>query len=109
MTYRIPHQPDELVLYSVWDVSTVHIAESDAKLLGGGHPLVVTYEYPEGWWLHVDSDLGDDQDKVMKELLEAGFSPAFTHLLSVARRHNVDWIRLDGDGEIYEYLSQHHW
>jgi hypothetical protein len=106
------HSPGRLELSKTWDVSMTHITKGDATLLEccvEESSEIYVHQYREGFWLLVPSD------EVWEELMEKnffathGFSGMITHLLSIARSHNVRYVRLDADGPVYDYLQEFHW
>jgi len=94
----------KLELARVWIVSTKHISHDDANRLSSIPDITVT-EYPEGFWVTVPP--ADDFD--LKLLSARGLSDAFGHALSVAIDHRVEYLKIDADGPIYEFLAQFHW
>ena len=97
---------EQLEISRVWTVSTVHISGDDPRILNQIVDLVVL-EYPEGFWLTVPDEEIDD--KFIASLCKAGLSPAVGHILFVASRHAVEFVRIDADGPIYSFLPQFHW
>ncbi len=98
---------EQLEISRVWTVSTVHISGSDSRVLSQIADLPVL-EYPEGFWLTVP-DAEELDAKFIDRLCEVGLSPAVGHILSVAGRQAVEFVRIDADGPIYSFLPQFHW
>ena len=90
-------------------MSSVHISEDDSKLLDDDNPFISVVVYKYGWWLHVSCEETCNNAAFVEHLTDYGFSPSIGHMLSVARSHACDWIKLDADAPIYDFLEQYHW
>lgn len=102
------------------DVSTAHITSADDDLLrrhlpavrsnGSARPelsILSVDGHAYGYW--VASLLAPTGDLNEVDLIAAGFSEAFVALMRHARNINVDWIKLDADGDDVEGLESFEW
>jgi len=99
----------------VLDVSTSHIrgpnsrghedAADDTAALSEPPMNLVTYEYPEGWWIYVPGKLDDDDFMQTMSLLPKSIADVLLYGQSVG----ADWIKLDADGVVYEGLPTYAW
>jgi hypothetical protein len=101
-----------LPVWTYADLSTSHIAEHDSLQLSrlanrSVPPLLVVYEYEEGFWVHVPD--ASDIDERIAEVTQAKFSLAFIALLRLARAQNLAFIRFDSDGTVVESLERFDW
>jgi hypothetical protein len=85
------------------DISIGHIKKSDADLLGDDETCLVRDGYDYGYWVlvHTDPDSAD-MDRY-------GYSEEFQKLVDTAREMGVSWLRLGGDGFIYDDLPMFDW
>jgi hypothetical protein len=114
MTESEKQSDGKMDIGKVWEVSTVHITQNDAALLETPDSELVAFPYAEGVWVLVPDDdaWGDMYDNSRYEdswFGYVGFSPAVSHILSIARSHKIRYVRLDADAEIYDFLEEHHW
>jgi hypothetical protein len=106
-----------------WCVSTTHISQQDADILGdcaayeltpggptfkqAGGPIV--YDYPEGFFVYVPRDQDHFNELIVKSR-QVGLSESFVQLLRAARRLvGVKFIHLDRDGPRCDELEKHEW
>lgn len=102
---RLMKAQQELEIARVWRVSTGHITEDDSRVLSQIADDLVVYEYVEGFMLVVPAEDELDTD----ELIKRGLSPAVGHILSVATGHAVEYVMIDRDAPVYDFLPQYHW
>jgi hypothetical protein len=103
---------EHLELSKAWDVSTVHITQSDANLLEAAEEETnypVVHSYREGFWLVVPDNDGWNELIRTNCLEKFGFSPSISLILSIARNHKVRYVRIDADAPIYDFLPEYHW
>lgn len=93
----------------ILDVSTGHVTLMDTRLLDNQKDRdnpVVTYKYDRGYFIPVinpkDIDGGMDLESY-------GYSEAFAALYRRCILRRYDYIRLDGDGEVYSDLKLFNW
>ena len=108
-----PVKVEAIEIQRVFMASTSHVTAEDMALLNPDCAVLVITDYKEGAWIHVPTaetfvDAGADAG-LLDALEEAGYTSAVGHLLSVARSHSCDWLRLDADGPIYDFFAQYHW
>jgi len=95
-----------------WEVSISHIKEIDAEaleMLVEESPHLIVHQYREGFWLAVpdDTDWATIEDECY--FGNSGFSVAIPHILSIARGHKFQYVHLDADAPLYEFLPEYHW
>jgi hypothetical protein len=103
------------VCVSVLDISTGHITKEDNDLIKvqdvvknyrGGSP-VISYGYPEGYFVYVSEDI---KDKDYKKSLETyGFSKQFITILEKAFARKIKYVQFDCDGIQYRDLENYNW
>ena len=79
-------------------VSTAHISEETAELLDKDISIVAYQKGDYGWFIHIHDDC--DEYEIPKDLLK---------LLMFAKDLNCDWLCLDCDGDILDYLETYDW
>jgi hypothetical protein len=99
---------DQFEIVRAWIVSTVHIREQDSRVLSQVPDLTVC-EYQEGFWIAVPDAEEFRVMRLLERLQEAGLSSAVGHILSVASGQAVEYVKLDSDGPVYDFLPQFHW
>jgi hypothetical protein len=93
------------LITTVLDISTAHILKKDSDLLDNysfNNPIVA-YRYKYGHFICINVELNRE------DLLEAGYSSYICDIISLALEKNCAFIKLDGDGTIYEELKYHEW
>ena len=84
-------------------ISTAHVSNETAELLDIDDILGVVL-YPKddyGWFIHIDEDfMNDYEDEIPKELFK---------LMKFTKDIGCDWLCLDSDGEVLEYLDVYEW
>ena len=103
-----PMATSPLEIARLWHVSTSHITDADSRILHDECPYIGVLAYKEGWWINVP-DGPDLTDELLNALLTYGLSPCVGHILTVARSHLCDWVRLDADAPVYDFLPQYEW
>lgn len=98
----------QLEIVRVWIINTVHIREKDSRVLSQVPDLAVC-EYREGFWIMVPDEHEFRVMRLVERLVEAGLSSAVGHILSVASGQAVEYVKLDADGPVYDFLPQFHW
>lgn len=92
-------------------VSTGHISKMDSKGLDWEwsddnidlnhlHKLIV-YKFEYGWILWIDTKLIFSDYK--------GYSPAFKHLIKLAKKNKCQYLKIDRDGPEYDGLTLFDW
>ena len=84
-------------------VSTAHVSEKTAELLDKDdiYGVVVYPKDQYGWFIVIEEDcMNDYKDDIPNELLR---------LMKFTKANNCDWLCLDCDGEVIEYLETFDW
>lgn len=79
-------------------VSTAHINKETAKMLDGDIDIVIYDKGVYGWFIHIPDD--PEEYNIPQELLK---------LMKFAKDLDCDWLCLDSDGEILDYLETYEW
>lgn len=105
---------DQVPVFRVLDCSTAHVTEAEGQQLlwqrvtypeafvEGGLP-VLAYCYWEGAWLHVSEDGEDFSGPEWKPW------PSLPAILKLAREHDCQWVKVDGDGAHLPGLPVYEW
>lgn len=94
---------EALEIARVWRVSTIHIQGEDARQLEQCRDRAVA-QHADGWLITLP-----DAAEVPTNWLGRTWTPAMTHLLSIALSHGVEYVLLERNGPIYDFLQQYHW
>jgi hypothetical protein len=92
------------------DISNSHMTKNDCDLLelegcGGNDGLSFScINYEEGFFINLS---GIDLPHVKQDL--AKFSPAFEHILRMAKEEGFDFINFDRDGTEYDEFPKYDW
>lgn len=81
-------------------VSTAHVSKETAELLENDELDIVIFDKGEYGWFIFLSDEDDYYDNFPVELLK---------LMNFAKDLCCDWLCLDRDGEVLEYLETFDW
>ena len=83
-------------------VSTAHITKTTAELLDDGVRDLIVYPKAEyGWFILIpSSDVIDSLHIVMSDLMR---------LLKLAKDLGCEWLCLDCDGEVLDYMTTYEW
>jgi hypothetical protein len=112
-TYNSTKNP---IITKNFDCSTGHITAQDNKLLKKAltdpESPVIVYEYREGYFVYVPTDMGNSGylgAEEAKAIKAYGFSDAFVDLLKEASRLECKYLQLDGDAMEYKNLPTFEW
>jgi hypothetical protein len=90
-------------------ISTGHITEKDNELLGifcrtpdEDLPLIVD-DVDQGWKIHTDIIEINILD------IRGTFSNGFLNCLLLGYLNNCQWVNIDSDGPIYDFLQTYKW
>ncbi len=113
--------PDCADVDQVLTLSTAHITEKDAEILSEacidplgnvkreiGGDLSVYRKGPYGFIIYVDVASGR-WPGVNAALRRAGLSEAFVEVVLTAIHRDCEWMMLDRDGPVYDFLDQFDW
>ena len=87
------------------DISNVHIPEEAVETLDPQVNDWVVYEYNEGWFVWVPTDLHG----VKRDLEHSGLHPKVQEILEYAARNGFNFVRFDADGARYPELKEYDW
>ena len=84
------------MIRKMFDCSTGHLSVSAKTWLDGSPKEIDIISYPEGFIIYTKFQ---DED----------YHPALLHLVQIARTMECDFIQLDADGTIYDWIIIHDW
>jgi hypothetical protein len=96
--------------YKMLDISNAHMTQEDCNLLenegcrGSDNLCFSCVQYEEGFFINLG---GVELPHVKQDL--AKFSPAFEHILRVAKEAGFSHINFDRDGEVYPEFPTYDW
>ena len=79
-------------------VSTANISMETAELLDGDISIVVYNKGVYGWFIHIPDD--PEEYDIPQDLLK---------LMNFAKDLDCEWLCLDRDGEVLDYLETFDW
>ncbi len=85
------------------ELSTAHISKKDNYLLQEDDSGLSVYEYEFGFRIYLDPEITKSAIK------KFGFSKAFAKLFVMSKIQGCDYLILDRDGDIYDFLKVFDW
>jgi hypothetical protein len=95
--------------FKVLDISTVHMAWNDNKLLENNslESPVSFYSFEYGYFVYVGMEKLTENDRNAYRAF--GLSEAFIHVLEVGRAKGCKFVCFDCDGMVYDDLPKFDW